>query len=76
MDGIRLAGFKDIAAMKLAAGTGRGTKKDFVDLHLLLGYFTLKEMLTFYDKKYTDGSVMLVLRSLTYFDDADPGMSG
>ena len=65
MDGIRLAGFKDIAAMKLAAVTGRGTKKDFVDLHLLLGYFTLKEMLTFYDKKYTDGSVMLVLRSLT-----------
>jgi hypothetical protein len=31
-DGLRLAHLEDIAAMKLGAVTGRGTKKDFFDL--------------------------------------------
>ncbi len=30
---IRMAAINDIAAMKLAAITGRGSKKDFVDLY-------------------------------------------
>ena len=30
IDGIRLADIKDIAAMKIAAITGRGSKKDFI----------------------------------------------
>ncbi len=33
IDQIKLVGLKDIAAMKLAAITGRGTKKDFIDLY-------------------------------------------
>lgn len=33
IDGIQLAGLTDIAAMKLAAITGRGAKKDFIDLY-------------------------------------------
>ncbi len=37
---------------------GRGSKKDFIDLY-------------FYFKKYHDGSIFLVLKSLAYFDDAD-----
>lgn len=68
---ITMAGKPDIAAMKLAAITGRGTKKDFIDLYFLLKYFTLAEMLTFYKQKYPDGSEFLVLRSLSYFIDAD-----
>ena len=75
IDGIRLAGIKDIAAMKLAAITGRGTKKDFIDLFFLLKQFTLKEMLSFYENKYADGSIFLVMKSLTYFDDADRDQS-
>ena len=71
IDGIRLAATKDIAAMKLAAITGRGTKKDFIDLFYLLKQFTLKEMLSFYENKYADGSAFLVMKSLTYFEDAD-----
>lgn len=71
IDGIRLAAIKDIAAMKLAAITGRGTKKDFIDLFYLLKQFTLKEMLSFYENKYADGSTFLVMKSLTYFEDAD-----
>ena len=71
-DDLRLAGLKDIAAMKLAAVTGRGTKKDFIDIYFLLKQFSLKEMLQHYKNKYADGSEFLVLKSLTYFEDADP----
>ena len=71
-DGIVLAGFQDIAAMKLAAINGRGTKKDFIDLFFLLKEYSLEQMLGFYSQKYHDGSIFMVLRSLVYFDDADP----
>ena len=70
-DHLRLAGLVDIAAMKLAAITGRGTKKDFVDIYFLLERFTLKEMLSFYTRKYPDGSDFFVLKSLGYFEDAE-----
>jgi hypothetical protein len=70
-DTLLLAGLKDIAAMKLAAITSRGTKKDFIDVFFLLNRFSLPEMLDFYENKYHDGSVFLVLKSLTYFEDAD-----
>ena len=70
-DNLRLAEKKDIAAMKLAAITGRGSKKDFIDIHFLLKYFNLEEMLNLYKSKYNDASEILALKSLTYFDDAD-----
>ena len=68
---VRLLNIKDIAAMKLNAICGRGKKRDFVDLYFLLKSFSLKEMITFYNNKFTDGSEAMVLRSLTYFNDAD-----
>ncbi len=68
---IRLAGLKDIAAMKLAAITGRGSKKDFIDIYFLLKQFDLATLMNFYNKKYFDGSEYLVLKSLTYFQDAE-----
>ena len=70
-DNLRLAGKKDIAAMKLAAITGRGSKKDFIDIYFLLQEFSLAEMLSFYNEKYHDGSSFLVLKSLSYFEDAE-----
>ena len=70
-DNLLLASIKDIAAMKIAAITGRGTKKDFIDLYFLLKRWTLKEILDFYMQKYDDASMFLALRSLSYFDDAD-----
>ena len=74
MDGdIRMAGFRDIAAMKINAITGRGTKKDFVDLFFLLQRFSFSEMVEFYLKKFTDANLFLALRSLIYFEDADKG---
>ena len=70
-DNIRLASQRDIAALKLAAITGRGTKKDFIDLFFLLQTYKLKEIMEFYKLKYYDASEILVLKSLAYFDDAE-----
>ena len=47
-EGIRLASDKDIAAMKINAIEGRGSKKDFIDLYFLLKHYTLQEILDFY----------------------------
>jgi len=70
-DNLLLSSIKDIAAMKLAAITGRGTKKDFIDLYFLLQHYTLNEMLDFYVQKFPSGSVFLVIKSLSYFADAN-----
>lgn len=70
-DGIRLAGIKDIAAMKISAIVGRGTKKDFIDLYFLFRYFSLREILDLYSKKFPDGSMFIAMKSLTYFEDAE-----
>jgi len=69
--GIRLVSLPDIGAMKLSAITGRGRKRDFIDLFFLLKQYSLEELLSFYNQKYPDGSAFLVARSLAYFDDAD-----
>ena len=68
---IKLAGLPDIAAMKFSAITGRGTKKDFIDLYFLLNRYSLTEIFSFYNNKFPDGSELLVLKSLLYFDDAE-----
>ena len=71
-DGLRLASPKDIAAMKVNAVMGRGTKKDFVDIYFLLRHFSFDEIMQFYIKKYPEGSEYRALLSMTYFGDADP----
>jgi hypothetical protein len=68
---LRLAQKKDIAAMKIAAITGRGSKKDFVDLYYLLNEFSIEQILGFYKQKYLDASEFIALKSLSYFDDAN-----
>lgn len=70
-EGICLASVRDIAAMKVNAVEGRGTKKDFIDIYFLLQQFTLQEILDFYVRKYPENSIFRALMSLTYFDDAD-----
>ncbi len=70
-DGVRLADISDIGAMKLAAVTNRGTRKDFVDIYFLLQHCSLQQLLEWYSQKYPDGNEYLVLRSLVYFDDAE-----
>lgn len=70
-DGIRLASPKDIAAMKVYAIQGRGSKKDFIDMFFLLKHYSLDEILQFYKQKYPEYSEYRALLSMTYFVDAD-----
>ena len=68
---VRLAGLRDIAAMKLSAVANRGRKKDFIDVARLLDVFQLDEMLSFYKQKFSVSEVSFPLRGLMYFDDAE-----
>lgn len=71
INSIRMASLEDIGAMKLNAISGRGSRKDFIDLYFLLNYYSLAELITFYNQKYPDGAEFLVLKSLLYFEDAE-----
>ena len=73
-DGLRLADPKDIAAMKINAIEGRGTRKDFVDVYYLLQHYSLSEILGFYQDKYPEHSMFRALMSLSYFEDAEKQM--
>lgn len=70
-NGIRMAGLRDIAAMKLNAVTNRGAKKDFWDIAVLLGQFPLPAILDFYAQKYPSANRWSAIKSLCYFADAD-----
>lgn len=72
-EGIGIAGIRDIAAMKLAAISERGTKRDFIDLYFILQIFSLMEVFYLYDKKYKklSSNLMHIRKSLTYFEDAN-----
>lgn len=63
----------DIALMKLEAISGRGSKKDFIDLYFLLKHFSLEELFEQYEIKYgiAVSNHYHLLKSLVYFDDAE-----
>ncbi|MCX6351015.1 MAG: nucleotidyl transferase AbiEii/AbiGii toxin family protein [Bacteroidetes bacterium] len=68
---IRLANINDIAPMKLDAISGRGRKRDFYDLYLLLRRFSLEEILNLYKAKYKHTSYFHVIKSINYFEEAE-----
>jgi predicted nucleotidyltransferase component of viral defense system len=70
-DGLVLASPRDIAAMKINAIEGRGSRKDFIDVYELLQHYTLDEILQCYSMKYPNFSLFRALLSITYFDDAE-----
>ncbi len=71
-DGLELASRDDIAAMKLSAIANRGSRKDFVDLWILLSrHRSLAEYLGIYLKKFEVRDAGHVVRSLVHFDDAE-----
>ena len=71
-DGLRLASSKDIAAMKVNAIIGRGSKKDFIDIYYILQHCSFSDLMNYYLQKYPDGSAYRAMLSMAYFDDADP----
>lgn len=71
-EGVRMASLKDIAAMKLNAITGNGTRlKDFIDIAYLSAYLPLADMLEAYSEKYSSRNPIMVLKALDYHNDID-----
>ena len=59
--------------MKFTAIAGRGTKKDFIDLYWIgQNIISLEKLFSFFDKKYGKTyNQYHILKSLTYFEDAE-----
>lgn len=70
---LKIANCLDVAAMKLDAISGRGAKKDFIDLFFLMDIFSLLDLFKAYDEKYgvEIGNEYHLLKSLVYFEDAE-----
>lgn len=71
--GASIADPRDVACMKISAVASRGTRRDFVDLYFASQRFGLGQILEWFARKYarTRYSRMHVLKSLTYFQDAE-----
>lgn len=72
-NGILLSSVIDIACTKLITISMRGSKKDFIDLYVILKQFSLSELLGKLDQKYSNVNYnhTHILKSLVYFEDAD-----
>jgi hypothetical protein len=69
---IRLFSQRDIAAMKVNAIAGDGTRiKDFIDIYFLLKYHRLSDIIAYYKKKYCQRNDLHAIKSLCYFEDID-----
>jgi len=68
-----VADARDIGCMKISAIASRGTKRDFIDLYAASQQFGLKQFLVWFEKKFsqTRYNRVHVLKSLTFFDDAE-----
>lgn len=70
---VMMASVVDIGCMKISAISSRGSKKDFVDLYFILQSMTLVDLLKKFSEKFegAEYSEAHILKSLTYFDDAN-----
>jgi len=48
-----------------------GRKRDFIDLYFLIQQFSLEKLLLLFKEKFENDNYYIILRSLTYFKDAD-----
>ena len=64
---------RDIACMKISAIAGRGTRRDFVDLYAVAQCHGLGHLLALFKQKFAQAnySIVHVLKSLIYFDEAE-----
>jgi predicted nucleotidyltransferase component of viral defense system len=72
-ESIKLSSVLDIACTKLITVSMRGSKKDFIDIYVLLEKYSLTELMTYLDKKYqgVNYNHAHILKSLVFFEDAD-----
>jgi predicted nucleotidyltransferase component of viral defense system len=74
LEGIQIVGLLDLAAMKLDAISSRGKKRDFIDLYeICQSVFPLEQAIRHFEQKYAgvNYSMVHLLKSLTYFEDAE-----
>lgn len=71
VDGVRMLSEADISAMKLSAITNRGAKKDFYDIFFLLRRHSFAQLCNWYKGKFQTNNLFMLLKSITYFDDAE-----
>lgn len=71
--GIKLAGLKDIAAMKIIAIIQRARQRDFIDIYYLIQKLGLNSVIESVYKKYPwyAENNQIIFHALTYFEDAD-----
>jgi hypothetical protein len=64
---------QDISAMKLSAVTGRGSKKDFIDLFFVCRLHSIDEIFKWATKKFPEhpNFVVQAAKALVYFEDAE-----
>ena len=71
VEGVRMLDIRDIAPMKLKAVAQRGSKKDFFDIYFLLQQLPLETMIALFQQKFKLHEVFHIIKSLTYFEDAE-----
>lgn len=72
IDSIRLATLEEIIAMKIEVISRGGRKKDFWDIHELMGDFSLDEMLDLHLERYPFGHERTqIIDNITAFESAD-----
>jgi hypothetical protein len=70
IEGIRMIGKNDLAAMKVSATGTRGYEaKDFYDLYFLLNYMTIDKVFDNFKIKYGTNDILHYVRSVIFFDD-------
>lgn len=72
IEDIRLSQLGEIVAMKLEIIGNNGRKKDFWDIHELMGHFTWSEMIDFYLRRYPYSHTREeIIKKITDFKEAD-----
>lgn len=71
IEGVRLVSIKNIGTMKLNAIARRGAKKDFFDLYFMLERYTLAQLVEEFKQTLPNIDPFHIVKSLTYFDDAE-----
>jgi hypothetical protein len=72
VENVRMSSLEDIAAMKVNAIVGNGSRiKDFIDIHYLLKEMPYEKILESYSTKYPNVNLQQARISLEYFNDVD-----
>jgi len=72
IEDVRMVGMQDIAAMKLNAISGNGTRlKDFIDIAYISSFITPIQIVEAYQEKYSTRNPVMAIKSMVYHNDID-----